>query len=117
VFGGLRRDRSFAAAAALSAALFAAQHLYLVATMGWAAGTASVALAALLGFPLAFAFERGGSSLAAPAILHTSSNAPALVFTLPDSFVVEALLPHMAVVLASLYLVFPLRRFLPARGR
>jgi membrane protease YdiL (CAAX protease family) len=115
VFGSLRRDRSFGSAAALSAALFAAQHLYLVATLGWTAGAASVALAALLGFPLAFVFERGGRSLVGPAILHTSSNAPALVFTLPETFVVGALVPHMAVVLASLYLVFPLRRLLLER--
>lgn len=115
VFGGLRRERGFGRAAAISAALFAAQHLYLLATLGWAAGGASVLLAALLSFPLAFVFERGGSSLAGPAILHTSSNAPALVFALPETFVVGALIPHMAVVLASLYLVFAWRGLLTSR--
>jgi membrane protease YdiL (CAAX protease family) len=34
VFGRLRRGRSFAAAATISAALFAAQHLYIIATTG-----------------------------------------------------------------------------------
>ena len=37
VFGHLRRERSFAAAAMLSALLFAAQHLYLVLSSGWTA--------------------------------------------------------------------------------
>jgi membrane protease YdiL (CAAX protease family) len=109
VFGNLRRDRSFLRAATISAAVFAAQHLYLLATMGWTVGAASIVLAALLAFPFAFAFERGGRSLSAPAILHTSSNAPAVVFTLPADFVAGALLPHMGVVLASLYLLFALR--------
>ena len=53
VFGHLRRTRSFAAAATVSAALFAAQHLYIIVTTGWTIGLASVVLAALLAYPLA----------------------------------------------------------------
>jgi len=112
VFGHLRRERSFVAAATLSALLFAAQHLYLVFSIGWTAGLASVVLAALLAFPLAYSFERGGNSLGGPAILHTSSNAPMNILALPQSFIASALLPHMGVVLISLYLLFALRRFL-----
>jgi membrane protease YdiL (CAAX protease family) len=112
VFGHLRHERSFLVASTLSAVLFGAQHLYIVATTGWTIGIASVLLAVLLSFPLAFAFERGGGSIAAPAILHTSSNAPAIVLAIPDSQMAAALLPHLGVVLISMYLVFAGRRAL-----
>jgi len=81
-------------------------------TCGWTAGLASVVLAALLAFPLAYLFERGGNSLGGPAILHTSSNAPMVIMALPESFIASALLPHMGVVLISFYLIFALQRFL-----
>jgi membrane protease YdiL (CAAX protease family) len=113
VFGHLRRGRRFVAAATLSATLFAAQHLYLVATIGWTTGWASVLLAALLTFPLAYVFERGGNSVGGAAILHTSSNASVLVLAVPDEALASALVPHMAVVLVSLYLVFVLRLIRP----
>jgi membrane protease YdiL (CAAX protease family) len=113
VFGHLRPGRSFVRAAALSALLFAAQHAYLMFTIGPVPGLASVVLAALLAFPMAFLFERGGHSLVAPAILHTSSNAPMIILALPQAFVMTALVPHMCVVLLSLYLVFACRPFLP----
>jgi len=116
VFGHLRRERSFIGAATLSSSLFAAQHLYLVLTIGWVSGVASVILAALLAFPLAFIFERGGNSIGGPAILHTSSNAPVLIFALPASFIARALVPHMGVVLISLYLTFLFRRALHDPG-
>jgi membrane protease YdiL (CAAX protease family) len=106
VFGHLRRGRSFAVAATMSAVLFAAQHLYIIVTTGWTVGAAAVVLAALLAYPLASVFERGGNSIVGPAILHTSSNAPAIVLSLPEDFMATALLPHMGVVLASLYALF-----------
>jgi membrane protease YdiL (CAAX protease family) len=112
IFGHLRREHSFIAAACLSAAIFAAQHLYLMLTIGTVPGIASVALAALLAFPLAFMFERGGNSIAAPAILHTSSNAPVMLFALPPEMG-SVLLPHMGVVLVSIYLCFAFSRWLP----
>jgi membrane protease YdiL (CAAX protease family) len=112
VFGHLRRERSFAAAVTLSAILFAAQHLYLTLTVGWAFGLVSVLLAALLSLPMAYLFEQGGNSIGGPAILHTSSNAPVIILVLPKDFVETALVPHMAVVLISLFTVFAFRRFL-----
>jgi membrane protease YdiL (CAAX protease family) len=114
VFGHSHQEHSFVRAATLSALLFAAQHLYLVFSLGWTSGLASVLLAALLAFPLAYSYARGGNSLGGPAILHTSSNAPMLILALPQSFVATALLPHMGVVLVSIYLVFLLDR-VPAR--
>jgi hypothetical protein len=91
--------------------IFAAQHLYIIVTTGWTVGLASVLLAALLAYPLAFVFDRGGNSIVGPAILHTSSNAPVTVLAMPDDALAAALVPHMAVVLVSLYLVFGLGRF------
>lgn len=114
VFGHLRREYRFAVAATFSALLFAAQHLYLVFSIGWTAGLASVVLAALLAYPMAYLFERGGYSIGGPAILHTSSNAPMVILAMPPDFTATALIPHMGVVLVSLYLVFALRRYLAA---
>jgi membrane protease YdiL (CAAX protease family) len=111
VFGHLQQDHSFVRAATLSALLFAGQHLYLVFSIGWTAGLASVVLAALLAFPLAYSFARGGNSLGGPVILHTSSNAPMIILALPPSFVASILVPYMGVVLVSNYLVFVLYRF------
>jgi membrane protease YdiL (CAAX protease family) len=114
VFGHLQQEHSFVWAATLTALLFAAQHLYLIFSIGWAAGLASVLLAALLTFPLAYSYARGGNSLGGPAILHTSSNAPMIILALPPSFVASVLVPYMGVVLVSIYLVFILDR-VPAR--
>lgn len=114
VFGHLHQEHSFIRAALLSALLFAAQHLYLVFSIGWVAGLASVGLAALLALPLAYSYARGGNSLGGPALLHTSSNAPMIILALPPSFVAWVLVPYMGVVLVSIYLVFVLVRF-PAR--
>jgi hypothetical protein len=92
--------------------LFAAQHLYLGFNIGWMAGLASVVLAALLAYPLAFLYEQGGNSIGAPAIIHTSTNAPMIILALPPSFAATALMPYMAVLVVSLYLVFAARKFL-----
>ncbi|MBT1155566.1 CPBP family intramembrane metalloprotease [Aminobacter anthyllidis] len=107
VFGHLRRIHSFAAAATIGAIIFGLQHSYLLATIGPIAGTASVVLAILLVWPLAFLFERGGNSILPPAIMHTSSNAPIMIFVAPETAHL-VILPHMAVVLSSMYLSFAL---------
>jgi membrane protease YdiL (CAAX protease family) len=105
IFGHLRREHRFLTAAWISAAVFAIQHLYLMFSIGPVAGGASVLLALFLAFPLAFLYERGGNSLVGPAILHTSSNAPMMIFATPE-LTTTAILPHMAVVLVSIYLSF-----------
>jgi membrane protease YdiL (CAAX protease family) len=111
IFGHLRRERLFAAAATISAAIFAVQHIYLMFTIGAVAGFASILLALFLAFPLAFLYERGGSSIGAPAILHTSSNAPMMLFVTSDVAGI-VVLPHMSVVLVSIYLSFAFARWL-----
>ncbi len=109
VFGHLRRTLTFGRAALTSALVFAGQHVYLVFTIGAVAGSASVVLALLLAFPFALLYERGGNSIGAPAILHTSSNAPVMLFVV-DEIGGSVLLQHMGVVLVSMYLCFA---FLP----
>jgi membrane protease YdiL (CAAX protease family) len=111
VFGHLQQEYSFIWAATFSALLFAAQHLYLVFSIGWTSGLASVVLATLLTFPLVYIYARGGNSLCGPAILHTSSNAPMIILAMPQSFVASVLVLYMGVVLVSIYLVFVLYRF------
>lgn len=113
IFGHLRETRTFWASAGIAAGVFAAQHIYLLFTMGTVAGVASVVLALAVAFPLAFLYERGGNSLAPPVILHTSSNAPMMLFVIPAA-AAEVILPHMAVVLASMYLSFAFRPWLQA---
>jgi len=108
-FGRLRERAGFPVAATLSAALFGAQHLYLIATIG-APGIASVFLAVLLAYPLCRTFDMGRGSVAGPAMLHTSANAAFLVFG--DAANSGLLMLHMLVVLASAYTVFFVR--LPA---
>ncbi|HVH27663.1 MAG TPA: CPBP family intramembrane glutamic endopeptidase [Vicinamibacterales bacterium] len=115
IFGHLRQNRSFWASATISAVIFAAQHLYLLFTIGAVAGVASVALALAVAFPLAFLYERGGNSLVAPAILHTSSNAPMMLFATTEA-AGAVILAHMAVVLASMYLSVAFRPWLRSEG-
>ena len=106
VFRRLRRGRSFARAATLSAAVFAAQHLYIIVTSGWTIGLASVLLAALLSYPLALVFEQGGHSVAGPAVLHTSANAPVIILAMPEDLMSSVLVAHMGVILVSLWALF-----------
>ncbi len=111
IFGHLRQQRSFIQAASISAAIFALQHVYLVFTIGAVGGAGAILLALLLAFPLAFIYEAGGRSLVGPAILHTSSNAPIMLFATGES-ATALLLPHMAAVLASIYASFAFGRWL-----
>jgi membrane protease YdiL (CAAX protease family) len=103
IFGHLRQRYTFATAASISTAIFGLQHAYLLITIGAAAGAASIVLSVLLAWPLALLFEPGGNSIVPPAILHTSSNAPVMIFVSAGN-VDAVLLPHMAVVLVSMYL-------------
>lgn len=70
LFGRLRRGRTFWRAALLSSGPFILVHLELLLRMPLAIAVASIALAAIIAFPLAYLFEVGGHSIWAPAILH-----------------------------------------------
>ena len=75
-------------------------------TSGWTIGLASVLLAALLSYPMALVFERGGNSIAGPAVLHTSSNAPVIILAMPADLMAGVLVAHMGVIVVSVWLVF-----------
>jgi membrane protease YdiL (CAAX protease family) len=70
LFGRLCRGRSFWRAAALSMLPFLAVHLILFATLPWPIALASLALSAVLSFPLAHLYMLGGNTIWAPALLH-----------------------------------------------
>lgn len=114
IFGHLRETHSFWTSAMVSAVIFAAQHIYLLATIGTFAGVSSVVLALIVAFPLCLLYEGGGNSLGAPAILHTSSNAPMMLFVIPEA-AGTVLVPYMTVVLASMCLGFVFRPWLTSR--
>jgi membrane protease YdiL (CAAX protease family) len=70
LFGRLRAGRSFRQAAVASMLPFVGVHLFLFFTMPWPLALASVILAVVISFPLAYLFELGGGTIWAPAILH-----------------------------------------------
>ena len=70
LFGHIRVGRTFWRAAWLSMMPFVAVHLVLFATMPWPIALASVVLASIISFPLAYLYELGGSTIWGPALLH-----------------------------------------------
>ena len=70
LFGHIRIGRPFWRAAWLSMVPFVAVHLVLFATMPWPIAVASVLLASIISFPLAYLYELGGSTIWGPALLH-----------------------------------------------
>ena len=70
LFRHVREGRSFRQAALVASGPFVLVHLLLFATMPWPIALASVLLAALMSFPLAYLFELGGNTVWGPAILH-----------------------------------------------
>lgn len=72
LFGHLRRGRTFWRAVGLAAGPFVLVHLVLFARLPWSVALASVLLAAIVTVPLAYAFELGGNTIWAPAIVHAA---------------------------------------------
>ena len=70
LFGHLRVGRSFRRAASLSMLPFVGVHLVLFVSMPWPIALASVLLAVVISFPLAYLFELGGATIWPPALLH-----------------------------------------------
>ena len=70
LFGHVREGRPFWRAAMVSCAPFVAVHLFMFLTLPWPIALASVLLAAILSFPLAYLFELGDRTIWAPAFLH-----------------------------------------------
>ena len=70
LFGHIRVGRTFWRAAGLSMLPFVSVHLVLFISMPWPIALASVLLAVIISFPLAYLFELGGDTIWPPAILH-----------------------------------------------
>ena len=70
LFGHIRVGRTFWRAAGLSMLPFVGVHLVLFMSMPWPIALASVMLAVVISFPLAYLFELGGNTIWPPAILH-----------------------------------------------
>jgi membrane protease YdiL (CAAX protease family) len=70
LFGHVRVGRTFWRAAAASMMPFVGVHLVLFFSMPWPIALASVLLAVVISFPLAYLFELGGNTIWAPALLH-----------------------------------------------
>ena len=70
LFGHVRVGRTFWRAAAVSMLPFVGVHLVLFMSMPWPIAFASVLLAVVISFPLAYLFELGGDTVWAPAFLH-----------------------------------------------
>ncbi|MCA1585658.1 MAG: hypothetical protein LC791_13120, partial [Acidobacteria bacterium] len=109
LFGHLRQGRSFWHAAWISMGPFALVHLLLFVTMPWPIAAASVALAVVSSFPVAYLFELAHGSVWPPALLHFSIQAGAKM-AIPD----EAG-PRFALVWMMASAVIPFAAFLVPR--
>jgi membrane protease YdiL (CAAX protease family) len=70
LFGHVRAGRTFSRAAAVSMVPFVSVHLVLFFSMPWPIALASLLLAIVISFPLAYLYELGGNTIWAPALLH-----------------------------------------------
>ena len=84
LFGQIRAGRILRRAAGLSMLPFVAVHLILFFSMAWPIALASVLLAVVISFPLAYLFELGGGTIWAPAFLHFVVQATVKVVVFPD---------------------------------
>ena len=113
LFGHVRVGRTFWRAAALSMLPFVSVHLVLFVSMPWPIALASVLLAVVISFPLAYLFELGGKTIWAPALLHFVIQATVKVLVFSQGAESFALVWMAASALIPL-LVFTVRA--PARG-
>ena len=108
LFGHIRVGRTFWRAAGLSMLPFVAVHLVLFASMPWAIALASLLLAVVVSFPLAYLFELGGATIWAPALLHFVIQATVKVVVFPEGAESFALV-WMAASAAVPLLIFMIR--------
>ena len=83
LFGHIRVGRTFWRAAAASMLPFVSVHLVLFLSMPWPIALASVLLAVVISFPLAYLFELGGDTIWAPALLHFVIQATVKIVVFP----------------------------------
>ena len=83
LFGHVRVGRTFWRAAALSMLPFVSVHVILFFSMPWPIAAASLLLAIVISFPMAYLFELGGNTIWAPALLHFVIQATVKVVVFP----------------------------------
>jgi len=85
VFRRLRARHAFWPAAGVATLYFAGYHLPLVFTQGVVVGTLAVVVAIPLGYLTALAYERGGNTIWAPALIHAGTNGLIMLIALPPA--------------------------------
>jgi membrane protease YdiL (CAAX protease family) len=110
-FGNLRRVNSFLRAGFLSLILFAAAHLFLFAANPFAIALAGTLVAVSSAYPLAYLFERGRSTVWAPAIWHAATHVIRLV-DLPESLYLTAVVVWLVMQIGLPLLVFAFYKYL-----
>jgi membrane protease YdiL (CAAX protease family) len=106
LYGHLRQTRTFWRAAGLSMVPFLAVHLILFANLPFALAAASLALSAIVAFPLARLFDLGGPSLGPPAVLHFVIQGVVKLVVVPDERAPALALGWMAASALVPWLVF-----------
>lgn len=113
LFSHIRVGRTFWRAAGLSMLPFVAVHLVLFVSMPWPIALASVLLAVVISFPLAYLFELGGGTIWAPALLHFAIQATVKVVVFPygaESFALAWMAASAVVPLLVFTVKAPTRR-------
>jgi membrane protease YdiL (CAAX protease family) len=113
LFGHIRVGRTFWRAAALSMMPFVSVHLVLFISMPWPVALASVLLAVVISFPLAYLFELGGDTIWAPALLHFVIQATVKIAVFPhraESFALVWMAASAMVPLLVFTVKAPIRR-------
>lgn len=91
--------------------LFAAAHLFLFVGNPFAIALAGTLVAVSAAFPLAYLFERGGSTIWAPAIFHVATHAIRLV-AIPETLYTTAVTAWLVMEIGLPLLVFAFRKYL-----
>lgn len=84
LFWHLRKGRTFWRAAMAAAVPFVAVHTLLFVTLEPAVAATSLALAVSMAFPLSWLFERSGSSVWPPALVHFTVQGAVKLIEVPD---------------------------------
>lgn len=111
VFGNLRRSSPFLRAGFVSLLLFAAVHLYLFVGNPFMIGLAATLVAVSAAYPLAYLFERGGSTLWAPVIVHSATHIIRLV-AIPQEFYMPAMMAWLGMQIFMPLLIFAFHKYL-----
>ena len=114
-FGHLRQGSSFLRAGFISLLLFAGAHLFLFLGNPFIIALAGTLVAVTAAFPMAYLFERGGSTVWAPVLLHAATHLIRLV-AIPEDLYMPAVTAWLVMQIFLPLLVFVFRRYLKDEG-